>query len=246
MKTPEIVSYDGPEAAKMETAADIIFCIDATGSMGPCIESIKNGVDKFALSLKTKAEVDFRLRLIAYRDLHDPSAKADPPWLFTDFTPSADEFRRQLAGVKATGGGDYRGAESTLDALYHAIHSEWRPPEAKAHKTIVLLTDDNTHLRLHPTTYRRMDNDIHRVIQDFQTLRHVMLFMVVPDYPAYRTLQHSALAADRSITSHFVPPGDERYEGLKGIEWDGLLQMLGETISQSSLDVLLHDEALGA
>lgn len=246
MKPPETFTYDGPAAAKMETAADIVFCIDATGSMGPCIESIKNRVDKFARSLQSKAEVDYRLRLIAYRDLHDPTAKGDQPWVFTGFTASADDFRRQLAGVKAEGGGDYRGAESTLDALYYAIHSDWRPREAKAHKTIVLLTDDNTHLRLHPTTYQRMDNDIDRVIQDFQTLSHVMLFMVVPDYPAYRTLQRSMMAAGRSITSHFVPPGDERYEGLKGVEWDALLQMLGETISQSSLDVLLHDEVRGA
>jgi hypothetical protein len=249
MKTAETYTYDGPTAAKMDTAADIVFCIDATGSMGPCIESIKNGIDKFALSLQTKAEVNYILRLIAYRDLHDPSAKDDPPWVFTTFTPSTEEFRRHLSSIKAEGGGDYRGAESTLDALYYAIHSEWRPPEIKAHKTIILLTDDNTHLSLHPSTYRRMDNDIYRVIQDFQTLRHIMLFMVAPDYPAYRTIQQSMRAAvtvpDQSIYSHFVPPGDERYEGLKGVEWDALLQMLGETISQSSLDILLQDKIQG-
>ena len=169
-----------PTARKIRTQADIVFCIDSTGSMEPCIDGVIDNIYGFVDGLQSAANVDFRLRLIGYRDKHDPSCGT--PWNIEEFTSSVEEFKDQLGELQAEGGGD--APESSLDALYLAIHSRWR--SARTHKTILLLTDDDTHPTLHRSTYLRPDNDIHRVIQDFQTLRHVLLFMVVPEYPAYR------------------------------------------------------------
>lgn len=231
----EKTSYTGPRSRKMTTAADIVFCIDATYSMQPCFDSVKAEVDTFVSGLQSKADVDFRLRLIAYRDLHDPGARNDPPWTITSFTNSVDEFRNALASVTASGGGDL--PESTLDALYLALHSPWRPN--KTHKTIVLLTDDDTHPKLAASTYNRPDNDVYRVIQDFQTLRHAMLYMVLPEYPLYTQIEQSMKAADRKILAQWVPKAkdDERYKGLRAVPWSALLKMLGETISLTSVAV---------
>src|ERR1700749_4002607 len=108
-----------PTAGKIKTQADIVFCIDATGSMDPCIESVKDGIYAFVEGLQSAASVDFRLRLIAYRDRHDPDCGR--PWHINDFTDSVEEFRSHLEEVAADGGGE--NPESTIDALYIAIHS---------------------------------------------------------------------------------------------------------------------------
>lgn len=228
-----------PIADKINTKADIVFCIDSTGSMKPCIDGVKNAVYEFVAGLQSAANVDFRLRLIAYRDLHDPSWKGDP-WKLTQFTSSIDKFRTDLSNLSANGGGDNRGAESTLDALYHAIHSDWRL--SKTYKAIVLLTDDNTHPTLHSSTYSRHDNDIYRVIQDFQGLRHILLYMVLPDYPAYQQIERSMNDADRKIVAYYIPKDDPDCEGLKSVDWQSLLKMLGETISITSVVVAQSSE----
>jgi hypothetical protein len=216
-------------AQRIKTNADIVFCLDATASMEPCFEGVRNGLYGFVEGLKSAADVDYRLRLIAYRDRHDPDCRV--PWQINSFTNSVEDFRAQLAAVTPKGGGGL--PESTLDAVYLAIKSDWRLH--KTHKTIVLMTDADTHPTLHHSTYNLPDNNIYRVIQEFQSLRHVMLFMVLPRYPLYEQLEKSMKAADRKIVANFVPPDEDRYKGLRGVAWQPLMKLLGQTVSQTSL-----------
>ncbi len=216
-------------AQKINTEADIVFCIDATGSMQPCIDGIKDGISTLVKGLQSEANVNFRIRFIAYRDYHDPTCGTE--WVNTEFTNSVDDFISELSKVQATGGGD--APESTLDALYSAIHSEWRT--SKTYKTIILLTDDDTHPTLHQKTYDKPDNDVFRVIQDFQTLRHVMLFMVCPKFKQYELIEKAMISAERKIVCDWVPYGSG-YKGLAAVNWIPLMDMLGKTISLSSIE----------
>ena len=218
-------------SAKLQTTADIVFCIDSTGSMIPCIKQIKEGLVTFVHSVQSAAEVDFRIRLIAYRDLHDPSAQNDRKWFAGEFTPSADIFQAELSAIVADGGGDHRGGESTLDALYMAVHSAWR---SNVHKSIVVVTDDDTHPTLHPSTYNLPDNDSFRVIQDLQTLANAMLFLVVPRCPLYQQMEQAMNFADRKVFAYYIPYDDSRYADLNALDWQPLLKMIGETISRAS------------
>lgn len=220
-----------PTANKLSTQADLVFCVDATASMTPCLNGVRDGLIELVDGLQTAANVDFRLRLLAYRDIHPKGCNT--PWEDHPFTMSVDEFKSQLSVVQAQGGGDE--PESTLDALYRAIHSDWRT--SRTHKTIVLLTDADTHARLHHSTYARPDNDVSRVIQDFQTLRHVMLFLVAPQYPAYEALEQAALDADRKVIANWVPKNDLRHSGLSSISWGPLMNMIGELVSATSIVV---------
>jgi len=236
-------TIERPSAQRIETQADIVFCLDATASMQPCIEGVKKGLNLFAEGLQTAATVDYRLRLIAYRDLHDPTCTVD--WDVFDFTDNLEEFRSWLNQIRAECNQEYRGAESALDALYMALHSRWRP--LKTHKTIVLLTDDDTHPTLHPKTYAPnaqavLDNNIERIIQDFQGLRHAMLFIVAPKYPLYSQLGKAMTDATRKVIAHWVPMDDSRYEGLNGVNWEPLMSMLGQVVSATSLVVSQDEE----
>lgn len=235
----KLVDDRRPTAAAIHTKADIVFCVDATGSMDPCIEGVKSNISSFVEGLASAAQVDFRLRLIAYRDLHDPTGKGDP-WLETDFTRSIDEFKSQLTSVKANGGGDKRDRESTLDALYRAVHSEWR--DSRSYRTIALFTDDDTHAKLHESTYMGRQNDVYKLIQDMQDtklLRHFLLFMVLPKYPTYAQIAESMRRAGCKVIVHWVPTykEDPSYQGLKAVEWTDVMRLLGETVSVTSTSV---------
>jgi len=231
-------SQDGPVVAQpIKPQADIVFCIDVTGSMAPCLSGVLSKVGTFVESLESAGEVDFRLRLIGYRDLHDPTA-AHEPWHIGEFTQSPDEFRKELAEQKAMGGGV--APESTLDALYLAIHSDWRP--SRTHKTIVLLTDADSHPTLHPSTYEMPDNDVERVIQDLQTMTHLRLHMVVPKYQIYQKIEQSMVDPDRAIIAAEYQPTDRAHDGLKNIDWEKLLRRLGQQVSKTSVALAEQDE----
>ena len=221
--------------SKIKTQADIVFCIDATGSMQPCIDGVKQGIGALVEGLKTTANVDYRLRLVGFRDKHDPTA-AHEPWTLTEFTPDAEDFLGRLGDLQAFGGGD--APESSLDALYLAIHSDWR--RRGTYKCVVLLTDEDAHPTLHSSTYSRPDNTIARVIQDFQELSHVMLHMIVPRLPIYEWIEASMVSAERKIVARFVPYHltDRRYQGLAAVDWTETMLNLGRTVSASSLSAI--------
>ena len=61
-----------PKAKKIikKYLVDIVFCIDVTASMKPCIDGIKENITYFIKQLED-GNLDFQLALIGYRDLHD-------------------------------------------------------------------------------------------------------------------------------------------------------------------------------
>ena len=221
-----------PRAAALRPQADVVFCIDVTGSMSPCIQAVRDHVDAFVNTLKG---VDYRLRLIAYRDLHDPTNKG-PDWHIGSFTNSLEVFRSALAAQEAEGGGKDRTGESTLDAIYFAIHSEWR--KRQCHKTIIVFTDDIPHPTLHPSTpCRGPCNNEFAVLKDLQKLAHSLLYMVAPDHEIYQRMVEGMRNArgDRKAFLHMIKRScDPGFDGLRGVEWRDLLSSLGKGVSESS------------
>ena len=121
-------------------AADIVFLLDSTGSMGPCIKALKEHIHSFIHSLVTgssEAKVapvpDWRARVVGYRNFADCNASNNAErwyrklggggWLLNNpFTRDEAELHRQLDSLKAFGGGS--GAqESLLDALMLVLKS---------------------------------------------------------------------------------------------------------------------------
>lgn len=200
----------------------------------PCFDALIENLDAFITSLQSEANVDARLRLIGFRDLHDPTCTHD--WTIFEFTDSIPEFRGQLSSLEAKCGQEYRGAESSLDALFFAVHSDWR--QTKTHRTIVLITDDDTYERLHPSLYDRPDNGVERVIQDIQEMRHSMVFLICPKFPIYERIADSMATPDQKIGAVWISNRDgETYKELAGLNWSSLLRMLGQTISKTSIIV---------
>jgi len=123
---------------------DVVFCIDGTGSMSPCIESVKSNARRFHLEF-VKAMTDLgseidsmRVKVVVFRDYKDDGEDAMQISPFYELPDDDAEFAKFLAGVSAKGGGD--APENGLEALYFAMKSDFTTG-AKDRQVIALFTD---------------------------------------------------------------------------------------------------------
>ncbi|MBQ4630904.1 MAG: VWA domain-containing protein [Clostridia bacterium] len=128
---------------------DMVFCIDATGSMGGVINMVKNNALHFfndvtqAMARKNKTIDKLRVRVVAFRDY---IADGDDAMLVTDFFSLPEQtadFERCVNSIEAFGGGD--DPEDGLEALGYAIRSNWNAEGMKKRQVIVVWTDATTH-----------------------------------------------------------------------------------------------------
>ena len=112
-----------PQArAKTKGVTDLVFLIDLTGSMAPCIDALRKNIETFIDSLSrgdgnSAAPVrDWRGKVVGYRDLESGATDGVPWFVDNPFVRDVAALKAQLASVKAEGGGDE--PESLLDALY--------------------------------------------------------------------------------------------------------------------------------
>lgn len=144
-------------ADKVKGVVDIVFLMDATGSMDKCIARLKENLNVFIATLTTKdvnnscPVKDWRAKVVGYRDVKSEGSN----WYEDNsFTTDGEELKRQLAKLSATGGDDE--PESLLDALYKlanmgqtgkqeaASPSKWRY-QSNAARVIVVFTDASFH-----------------------------------------------------------------------------------------------------
>ena len=106
--------------AEAPRALDLAFVIDATGSMGDELRYLTDEFEHIVERLESRYPgVDLRFGLVAYRDRGDQFVTRR-----FDFTRSAQEMQRRLAGLRASGGGDY--PEAMDEALEAALDLDWR------------------------------------------------------------------------------------------------------------------------
>jgi len=115
-----------------EGGLDVLFVVDATGSMGWVLDEVKARILDIATVVRSLVPIA-RFGIVAYRDEGDPEfvTKAQP------LTYSTLKLQRFLGGLKAEGGGD----------VYEAVHegirvgvesSDWR---SGARKILILVGD---------------------------------------------------------------------------------------------------------
>jgi hypothetical protein len=119
---------------------DIVFAIDATGSMGDEIDRLKASVDSIASRVSSlPGQPDLRMGMTIYRDKGDEFVTRN-----TDLTSDIQSFRRSLAKVEAGGGGDV--PEALDEGLSDALNAQnWRPA-GSATQLVFLIGDAGPHL----------------------------------------------------------------------------------------------------
>ena len=183
----------------MTESADIVFVLDATGTMRKCIERFKENLDEFINQMTADYDglgrvKDWRARIVGYRDYE---SDGDANWFIDNpFTADVDELRRQMDTIKAKGGGDE--PESLLDALYKVATAgesgvqdsapdpgKWRERH-EAVRVVVVFTDASCHPTLTCAPEVR-GQDVEAVINEL-TARKICLFLFAPEFELYDTL----------------------------------------------------------
>ncbi|MDK2865229.1 MAG: hypothetical protein PWP37_1421 [Thermotogota bacterium] len=131
--------------SEKRSAADIVFVVDVTGSMGTEINGVKNSLSNFIQDLKDSG-LDVRVGVMPYGDYAparedtDDMIEFDPPFLNLSDPDTAQDYV-ELLGVGY--GGD--GPENAYGAIVQAWKNmSWR---RSAQKIIILLTDAVSHYR---------------------------------------------------------------------------------------------------
>jgi hypothetical protein len=130
---------------------DFVFCIDATASMTPVINMVKERAINFysdvtnAMVKKGKGIDQMRIRIVAFRDYIADGDGAMMVTEFFNFPEDAVVFNEVINSIDAIGGGDE--PEHGLEALAYAIRSKWTPVKQgqKRRQVIVVWTDASTH-----------------------------------------------------------------------------------------------------
>lgn len=138
---------------KVKGVADIVFLMDATGSMDTCIDQLKENLKVFVDALVSpkgndvSPVKDWRAKVVGYRDVEADGADwyVDHP-----FVRDVAQLKAQFNDLDATGGGDT--PESLLDAIYKLSSigqtgkqetedpGKWRYRSAAA-RVVVVFTD---------------------------------------------------------------------------------------------------------
>ena len=125
-------------AAPQRPRLDLVFLVDATGSMGDEIHKLKTSMRAIAQQIaQLPGQPDTCFGLVAYRDRGDAFLTRTH-----DFTDDLGAFQNVLARVQAGGGGDT--PEALNEALHEVVHGlSWR---SEAARLVVLVADAPPHL----------------------------------------------------------------------------------------------------
>ena len=172
---------------------DLVFLIDATSSdaMRSVIAALPDMIEKMVMAVQETRHVDFRFRVIGYRD-RDVDGEN---WLVDNpFVIHIEHLVAQFATLESYGGGDE--PESLLDAMY--VVSQW-PTAAKdveptwgewrhrldGRRALAIITDSGC-----KPTFTAQDGSVGGVgdIIGMYTSERISVYLVAPECPQYEDL----------------------------------------------------------
>lgn len=225
---------------KVKGVVDVVVMLDATGSMQPCIEALKDSVHAFVTSLTEKdpngsAPVrEWRAKVVGFRDF-----SADGPEAFQDhpFVDTPDALREQLRDLKAEGGGDE--PESLLEALYKvstmpsggkgepARPDAWRY-RGDAHRAVIVFSDASFRRELVDPAGATIDD----VLNALESNR-IILTVFAPDVEHYTELATVDKCEFQAVKGGATPQESLEIFAKDRAKFQETLQKLGRTLSQT-------------
>lgn len=214
---------------------DVVFCIDASASMAPCIGGLRRNLGAFldGLGGGWNRRYDCRLDFLAHSC--DPSGSVvrssslrhqgaellanlygPTPNPNSFFTSEPASIRVALEDIAPLGD------EAILLALDTCLDFPWRP-RAGCHRVVVVLTDEPLESNAAAIDQKRM---IGPVIDKIQALG-VMLFLVAPRSEGYNELAE----ADKSQYQQVA----QTHDGLGSLDFSRVLSHIGKSVSTLSL-----------
>lgn len=215
--------YDSPVPVKEKFRADVVMCIDCTGSMDGIINTIKSNALNFYPDMRRKCAekgkqiTSMRLKVIAFRDFEDA-----PPFQessFYDLPEQETDFKSFVESLVATGGGD--GPERGYDALGLAMSSVWSK-EPKTRQAIILWTDAASHPLSARSTTAKTFTELSDFWKNKMSKSGKRLIIFAPDESSWNAIEDSWENTKR----HDVTSGG----GLSDVDYEEIIDALSESI----------------
>ena len=234
--------------AKVKGIVDLVFLIDATGSMQPCIDDLKKNIVMFMSLLEEGADAnsqsvigDWRARVCAYRDWDED----DEPWIENPFVTEPGQLEAQLETLVADGGGDE--PESLLDGMYKAVMcgetDRGDPPDGlkwrhrhEAARCLIVFTDATYHPEMLVEEAKGGNwEDVARVIE----ANRVIFSLFAPDFPCYNDLTQ----IDRCEWEAISFDAEDRHGAVKALrDFTGDEKAFKETLEALAASVVKSAE----
>jgi hypothetical protein len=222
-------------AATTKGVVDVVFCLDASGSMAPCIDAVRKNLDAFldALAGDANRKIDCRLDFLVHSCGEDGglvrskslntsgedlirALYGQKPQPNAFFTTDRNAIRNALRDVEVYGD------EAMLIALDMALDYPWRPL-AGCHRVVVLLTDEPLEAN---AVWAAQKAQLDAVIDKVQKLG-VKLYLVGPASAGLETLAE----ADKCLFQKAA----QTYDGLGSLDFNRVLGQIGKSVSASAL-----------
>ncbi|NKB67180.1 MAG: VWA domain-containing protein [Candidatus Latescibacteria bacterium] len=152
-----VIGLAGGASGQQAPRVDVVFLLDATGSMGDEIDAVKERIQGMISDIAlAEPAPDVRFGVVAYRDREDDYVTRVYP-----LTRDIDRIVENLGQIEADGGGDY--PESLNEGLHVALDGiEWDAAEGVA-RLVFLIGDAPPHLDYDDDfDYRREIDDAER------------------------------------------------------------------------------------
>lgn len=218
--------------------ADVVFCLDASDSMKPCIDGVKAHIASFLEGLKSDGQRtwDVRFDYLAHFTVkgeggsighshfslyHNEQGNDAINSLYIDtgrarfFTTDIDEFKRGLDKVEVIGD------EGPLIALDSCLDFPWRKA-AECHRVVIFMTDEPFETSSKPELEKRFLGEIQQKTEDLK----ILLFIVAPDSLVYEQLSEVDKSEYEAVES--------RSAGLADVDFRKLLSGIGKSVSVST------------
>jgi hypothetical protein len=216
---------------------DVVFCVDASASMAPCLGSLRKNLGAFldGLGGAWNRGYDCRLDFLAHScdvsgsvvrsmTLRNEGAKllanlyGPNPNPASFFTTEPASIRVALEDISPLGD------EAMLVALDTCLDFPWRS-RSGCHRVVALLTDEPLEANAAAVDQKRM---IGPLIDKIQALG-VMLFLVAPRSAGYEELAE----ADKSQYQQVA----QAHDGLGSLDFSRVLSHIGKSVSTASLSI---------
>ncbi|MBP5641007.1 MAG: VWA domain-containing protein [Victivallales bacterium] len=246
---PESPDNNANKTYKNAGVVDLVFLIDVTGSMGPCINALRENINHFIDMLTSTVGngspvTDWRARVVGYRD-YPYDGQTSYGWLVDNtFTRDALTLKNQLAALSPKGGGPGEEGipESLLDAMMvvatsgkidlqagddEADSKKWRP-DGDAARIVIIFTDATYHPTMSIPGYEGAGvRDLYNVYNQ----EHIKPYFFVPSDASYAILGR--------FKGAMLTQCGEGSDGLVSVtsdqaKFNELLERLAKGVSQSA------------
>lgn len=211
--------------------ADIVFCIDASGSMKPCLEAVCKNVASLVSGLKNDGQIewDVRFDFLAFSDSSDEvhryifTKTSNTPgisYLYKErdeskfFTRDLQEFKKRLSSLGVDG------EEAQLIALDTALDFPWRN-SSECHRVVILLTDEAIETGVSIEEQKKTIPELIKKIAE----KRIKLFIVAPESEAFYELAE--------VDQCEYTPLDNSQNGLEDVDFSKMLATIGRSVSVS-------------